>query len=232
MEFRTLNKAIYLILEKYHRTYGLKLAGFSGGHGYGYGMFYVDAVNPTSNGGIDMNYSEHTRSMDELALVFYLTSVGMPAGANKGKQLEMKDWSKSRTDTICKWLMEHLTLDACFNFHSRQISTWRSRYTVEQSEKYLLAMNVAGIYCAKKGKILMNLHSNFSEYDYEANNKADAVLRKLGLADSLGTVWGDCDLFIGTNGKALFNGERVIDFWEMCLEGKTSQQIVGEFLES
>jgi 3'-phosphoadenosine 5'-phosphosulfate sulfotransferase len=36
---RKINKAIYLLIEKYHRLYGLEVYGFSGGHGPGYAGF-------------------------------------------------------------------------------------------------------------------------------------------------------------------------------------------------
>ena len=42
-ESRKINKAIYSLVEKYHRLFGLEVYGFSGGHGPGYAGFQLAA---------------------------------------------------------------------------------------------------------------------------------------------------------------------------------------------
>jgi len=231
VSIRKINKAVYLILEKYHSFYGLKLAGFSGGHGYGYGMFYLDAVKPVVNGLVDTNYESLNRSRSQsLSLVFYLDNVGIPSWGNHNQQLGLKNWSRKRTFEIQKWLLKNLTLNDCFDTYSDDIKRWRSSYTVEDSEKYLLVMNIVGLYCERKKLCFSTLASSFSEYDSDAHRKKEHIANKLNIRDTFGSLWGDENLCFSTNGYALLNSTRLVDIWELYLSKKSPEQILDELM--
>ena len=228
---RKMNKAIYLILEKYHRLYGLKLMSFAGGHGYGYGMFYLDSVPPGTGGMIQTDYKdrlEEKRSNGKrVSLVFYLGEAGLPAWSN-GCQAQLEDWQRCRTSTIIEWLEANLSLKDLFCVFREEVARWRTRYTVEQSEKYLLAMNLAGLHCADSDSILYNHYALFSEYDPDGQEKTSDIENRLNISNCFGDIWGSKDILFSTNGFALISFKDVIDTWEMYQVGMSSHAILEE----
>ena len=218
---RQLNKAIYLLLERYHRTYGLKLYGFGGPHGYGYGLFYLDAVPPDPS--VLSPYASH--SDEELALVIYLCNLELPAFAH-GEQLIFKGSKSPRTSAIVEWWNKHLSLSRLFYIFSDEIARWRSQYTVEQSEKYMLMINLAGLHCARSGQMLYKHDAVYSEYDIEYQTKTRRIVDQLQMHRSYGDIWGLKDIQFSSNGLALLNCNQVVDVWGMHISGIKSEKIL------
>jgi hypothetical protein len=224
MDQRRINKAIYLILEKYHRIYGLKLVGFSGGHGYGYGMFYIDAIKPMEHNSLDTDY-ECIKVDRTFSLVIYLTSVGIPEWSGRSStKFNLTD--ATRTQEIVDWLLENLTIDHLLKSTTVELQRWRSNYSVERAEKYLLMMNLVGIYQAKKGLPYTTLEANFSDYDFSWPEKVATIRTKLFAEDQNSVVWGANNIYFSENGLALINRVDIVDYWEMHLSGMTADEIL------
>lgn len=230
MSQRKINKAIYLILEKYHRLFGLKLVGFSGGHGYGYGMFYLDAVKPWQQGPLDTDYNFIVARDKKLSMVFYLEHVGLPEWSH-GMQQEMVDWRSSRTNEIVEWLQSRLSIEDLIIQGNIYISRWRSSYTAESAEKYLFVMNTAGLFFAELNKPFTTLDANFSEYDCARPAKVSAIKAKLGVGRDDSIVWGANGVYFAENGLVQV-GEDIIDIWQLHTQQRYSAFQTLEYLKS
>ena len=228
---RKINKAIYLILERYHRLYGLRLATFAGGHGYGYGMFYTDAISPIGDKGWQVDYDDALgkkgKRQQKLSLVAYICDVGLPGWTN-GRQAHLEGWQTRRTSEIVEWLEANLSLRQLFTVFADEINRWREQYSVEQSEKYLLTMNIAGLHCAESDSILYNHTALFSDYDSKASEKMKHIEYLLDISESFGNIWGSDVLLFATNGLALAKQQEIVDVWDMYKTGLNTQDILNE----
>lgn len=142
MESRKISKAIYLLVEKYHQLSGLEVYGFNSGHGPGYAGFQIAANRCWEQGKATPNYGASLED-SRLVLVTFFTNVGIPAWC-AGEQVELEGWERQRTRTIVNWLDKHLSLLALFDLYKSDIASWRSQYTIEESEKYLLMQTWLG----------------------------------------------------------------------------------------
>jgi len=215
---RKISKAIYLLVEKYHRLHGLEVYGFSGGHGPGYAGFQVAAHRCWAKGRPHANY-EAPFGDGRQVLVTYLTNVGIPAWCS-GDQLELPDWEHQRTSTIVSWLERHLSLLELFDLYKSEIASWRARYTVEESEKYLLMINLAGLISARLGDIPRTPEQLYHSMDPTGMEKAEQIVSRLGVADGNIDAFGIDGCMVGRNGLALVE-EEVVDVWAIRLSGKS-----------
>jgi hypothetical protein len=135
----------------------------------------------------------------------------------------MDGWEKKRTAEITSWLEENLTLRALYERYSAEITRWRDLYTVNQSEQYLLMLNIAGL-ISSRSKEMLRIPSQCFDYDQRGPEKATKMLRELGVA-GMNDAIGLAECMIGRNGKALING-RVYDLWAKRLEGLSVTEIV------
>jgi len=226
---RKIVKAIYLLLEKYHRIYGLEVYSFSHGS-FGPGYFGFQIAAHRCWWGKDLrnaNYQARHGSKGMYGpLVGYWYMASIPSWA-AGDQLSLRNWEKLRTTEIVAWFEESLGLRSLFAENARAIAEWRSRYSVEESEKYLLMMNLAGLLASQNGAFPVTPTQTFSEYDPDAKAKAAAILRKLGLSieEEPGRVFGLDKTFIARNGMALA-GDTVFDLWEAHLAGASHDELL------
>ncbi|GAA5193060.1 hypothetical protein [Ferrimonas gelatinilytica] len=223
---RKIFKAIYLLLEKYHRLYGLEVYLFSGGHGAGYAGFQVAANRCWDTHHNDLNYG--AISGRPLPLVAYLPHVGIPSWA-AGRQLEMVGWETARTLAILDWHERNLALASLFRDNAAAIARWRADYSVEQSEQYLLMINLAGLLAAKASDFPRLPSQCLSEYDPTAVDQVRTQLARLGLESEHHGVMGIPGCMVTRHGKALV-GEEVVDVWQRRLNGDTPQQIADALL--
>ncbi|RLA51944.1 MAG: hypothetical protein DRR42_08875, partial [Gammaproteobacteria bacterium] len=223
---RRIFKAIYLILEKYHRLYGLEAYFFTGGHGPGYVGFQIASARCFDDQNGDANY-EQANIPGRTSLVTYLTDFGVPAWSSvSGEQIEGNPEKLSRTSDVVKWLESHLTLDSLFAHYEDEISRWRKSYTVEQSEKYLLMIRIAGLLVRSTGDFPRAPPQCFSDYDSSTSARVESIERKLGGLSSRHQIMGAKKVFIGSNGLALVSEEEIVDLWSRYLKGETPEQIV------
>ncbi len=228
-ESRKINKAIYSLVEKYHRLFGLEVYGFSGGHGSGYAGFQVAAQRCWEEGKPYANYEPPLGDGRQI-LVTYFTHVGIPAWC-AGEQLELKDWQKQRTNAIVAWLEKHLTLLELFDLYQSQIARWRARYSVEESGKYLLMLNLAGLLSAKVGDLPRTPGQLYHTMDPTGHEKAQRMVSRLGVADGNIDAFGITDCMLGRNGLALV-GDEIVDVWAMRLGGQSSEEISAHLLKT
>lgn len=226
---RKISKAVYLLLEKYHRLFGLEAFLFSGPHGPGYVGFQVAANRCWDADNSNANYSVAGPDEGRYGpLVTYLTHVGIPEWA-AGHQLEMPDWTAARTEAIEGWLTQNLRLHALFDENADVIGRWRQKYTVEDSEKYLLMYNLAGLLAMRGGDMPRSPSQCLSDYDTKAPDVVQHQLRMLNLTTERGTVMGVSGIMIARNGKALVE-ETLIDVWQRRTAGESVIQIADSLL--
>ncbi|WP_417536595.1 hypothetical protein [Methylophaga sp.] len=223
---RKVNKAIYLLVEKYHRLFGLEVYGFSGGHGPGYAGFQVAANRCWFDGSPHTNY-EPPFGDGRQVLVTYFPHVGIPSWC-AGDQLELKGWEHKRTCTIVEWLERHLTLLELFDLYKSEIDQWRIRYTVEESEKYLLMFNLAGLLSSRIGDFPRAPGQLFHDMDPNGYAKAEELVSRLCINDPHIDAFGISGCVIGRNGVALV-GDEIVDVWAMRTQGK-SPIAIADFL--
>ncbi|WP_417547010.1 hypothetical protein [Marinobacter segnicrescens] len=220
------NKAVYLLVEKYHRLFGLEVYGFSGGHGPGYAGFQVAANRCWAQDRQYLNY-ETPFGDGRQVLVTYFSNVGIPAWC-AGEQLEFTGWERQRTTSLVAWLEQHLTLLELFDLYQSDIASWRARYTVEESEKYLLMVNLAGLVSARLGDFPRSPGQLFHPMDPSGAEKTNQVVSRLGIEDGAIDALGVSGCMIGRNGMALVNQEQVVDVWKERVSGLSVQGIADK----
>jgi hypothetical protein len=228
-ESRKISKVIYLLIEKYHRLFGLEVYGFSGGHGPGYAGFQVAGRRCWKTGKAEPGYGKLLNKDSRLVLVTYFTSVGIPAWC-AGNQLELEDWGRQRTSTIVDWLEKHLTLLELFDLYKSDIARWRARYTVEESEKYLLMVNLAGLISARFGGFPRTPEQLFHGMDPEGIEKAEMIISRLGVSDGTTDAFGVPGCVIGRNGQALVEGDSLVDIWKWHVDGAHVEEMAEELI--
>jgi hypothetical protein len=224
MASRKISKAIYLLVEKYHRLFGLEVYGFSGGHGPGYAGFQVAANRCWAQGRPHLNYQAPFGDGRQV-LVTYFSNVGIPAWC-AGEQLGLDGWERQRTSSIMAWLEHHLTLLELFDFYKSDIASWRAWYTVEESEKYLLMINLAGLVSARLGDFPRTPEQLYHSMDPKGVEKAEQIVSRLGIADGGIDAFGVAGCMIGRNGLALV-GDAIVDVWAMRVRGQSPETIAG-----
>ena len=224
-----INKAIYLLLEKFHRLFGLEVYGFSGGHGPGYAGFQVAAKRCWFDSNPHVNYEPPFGGGRQI-LVTYFPHVGIPAWC-AGEQLELAGWEHKRTGSIVAWLEKHLTHLELFDLYKSEIDQWRSHYTVEQSEKYLLMFNLAGLLSARDGSFPRTPGQLFHDMDSKGHSKAEEIASGLRVKDRHIDAFGIFGCMIGRNGFALV-GDEVVDVWAMRTQGQTAAAIADYLWEA
>lgn len=227
---RKVTKAVYLLIEKYHRLTGLEVYGFSHG-GFGPGYYGFQLAANRCFWGDDLrsaNYSYDASPGDYGPLVSYWERPAVPAWA-AGEQLELLGWESMRTAQIVEWLEHTLALDQLISANASLLGRWRARYTVEQSEQYLLMINVAGLLSARRGSMPLTPSQTFSDYDNEGSAKARSITRKLGLECEASSIFGVSEVFVGRNGLALTHGT-LVDVWREFTSGAAVDEIVDRLL--
>lgn len=220
-------KAIYLLLDKYHRLYGLEIYLFSGGHGPGYCGFQIAASPCYGEFGDQLNYSKTGVSDGPYgALVTYVTgTAGIPAWANRGQQVELKGWQQWRTQTLVAWFEANMGFKALLGDHEEMIRRWRLVYTVEQSEKYLLMVNLAGLLARHLDEFPRLPSQCLSGYESDSLALLNEQLRRLGISSEHEGVMGVPGIMVARNGRAIA-GQQDADFWEWYVSGLSAPEIV------
>jgi hypothetical protein len=222
---RKIIKAIYLLVEKHHRLYGLEVYLFSGGHGAGYVGFQVagkKCAEPGEPTEINYGYMHPESTDDYLSLVTYLCGPVRLCDWSTSSPVIMDGWEKKRTAEIASWLEENLTLRDLYERYSAEISRWRDLYTVSQSEQYLLMLNIAGLISARSQEML-RIPSQCFDYDQQGLEKATKMRLDLGVV-GMNDAIGLADCMIGRNGRALIDGQ-LYDLWEQRLQGVSATGI-------
>lgn len=221
---RTVAKASFLLLQRYHRLYGLKVVGWMKQPGNAYISFYLDASVP-SEGGLDLPDMNDER----LVLTCYQDHVGIPAWS-AGDQLELKSGSRARTGVVLAWLEEQLTLQALFDRNSSEIATWRARYTVDKSERYLLAWQLAGLLAARTGSYIAPPEAYFSDYDSEFSNKVQAYCSHFSPCSPLYGIFALNGFGISARAEARVADRENLDAWAMYCDGLAVESIADILL--
>ena len=225
-------KAIYLLLDRYHRLYGLEIYLFSGGHGPGCCGLQIAAAPCYGAFESQLNYSKTGFSDSPYGpLVTYITgTAGIPAWANRGEQLEVEGWQHWRTQNLLAWLESNLGIQALIRDHKESIDRWRAGYSVELSEKYLLMVNLAGL-LARHFPDFPRLPSQcLSGYEANFPELLDESLRRLGIASEHDGVMGVPGIMVVRNGMAIAGGHEA-SVWEWYTSGMSAPEIVERLVK-
>jgi len=201
-------KVVYLLLQKYHRIYGLGVIGWFKQPGSHYFSFFSQAVYEGRG---------RPKHLPELwgryKLTLYQDHLGMPARGNDSVQAQHPHLHdrELRSKDMVQWIEEHLTLPQFFRDYSAEIDRWRRKCTVEQSERYLLTWNVMGLYAkAKKGMIYVA----GSDPNYGMSDQKRKAASALGIQNPQIDLHVCRSLVFGSNAKVYLPDGNVVDFWE------------------
>lgn len=223
---RELAKATYLLLQRYHRLYGLKAHCWTKPPGNAYISFYLDALPlrgaMTSLPGMDD---------ERLTLTYYQDHVGIPAWSS-GRQMQMPGWEHARTADVQAWLEKNLTLHALFENYSEEIAAWRKQYPVLSSEQYLLAWHVAGLLAARAGSYIFNPYAYFSDYDPGFHAKAVAFCREFTDCDPEYAVMALNGVSISIKAECRLRDGETWDLWSLYTKGMSAESIAQSLYEA
>jgi len=221
---RTISKATFLLLQRYHRLYGLKVIGWTKQPGNAYLSFYLDAL-PHESEFLDLPDMANER----LVLTCYQDHVGIPAWSG-GEQIELTNGKRARTDVVLDWLEQRLTLRELFDYHASEIDRWRQQYTVEASERYLLAWQVAGLLTARMGSYIATPWSFFSDYASDYREQVVAYARRFTECHPLYEIFALDGVGISIKAEVRIADCENLDAWTMFCSGHTPEAIAETIL--
>ncbi|NDV90473.1 hypothetical protein GTH32_04580 [Alteromonas sp. 345S023] len=233
---RQITKAIYLLVEKYHRLYGLELYLFShSGFGPGYWGFQV-AGNRTwsARSSIVNDDGIGKKVRNSYSLVSYLHDVSLPSWSlsmdkQKAKgQPRLHSSKQLRTHTVVNWLEKEMGLINYFNQHHDAIERWRGTYTVEAAEKYILTINLAGLAATERNSLLVTPGQCYDSYydNSEFDQIKEDIYTKLRAEDRKIDIFGTKGKWFCRNGLALIDNT-VVNFWQEYVKGKSAKEILA-----
>lgn len=178
---RKINKAVFLLLQKYHRAFGLAVLSWSRPTGHSYHFFYSLAVRD-DNG----NPAHALDPLGPYSLSIYQSMVALPIGS-ADQQPEHPEWRQRelRASELVQWYESQLTLNEFFSDHAESIRWWRRAYHVSQSEPYLLTRNVLGLVSSVLG-LSIECYGRGDLYpdDVEYQGRVALMKRMCGVSDS------------------------------------------------
>ncbi len=210
---RTIIKAIYLILEKYHRRYGLKVHPWAKQPGNIYFSFYLDVNKPEGNTGFLLDLYN-----DNLSLTTYQDHVGAPAWSY-GHQQEMSGWKNARTSDIIAWLERTTSFPELFTQYESKLKWWRRGYSVEQSEQYLLTWQVCGLLAVKLGSFIQTPTNLFSDYDSEWDKKRALYCSAFTRSHPEFGILSLDGISISDRGEAYICEKERLNIWDLYCQG-------------
>jgi hypothetical protein len=228
MTNRKIPKAIYLLLERHHRLHGLECYLFSGPHGAGYVGFQVAGrrcCQPDRPPEINYGYMHPEEDCDYLSLVTYLCGPIKLCDWSTRVPACLPGWETKRTAEISLWLEENLTLNALYDRYSNEIARWRTTATVEEAEKYLFMVHVAGLISARAQEMLRTPMQCF-DHDSDGWGKAQILYQSIGVSGESDAI-GLQDCMIGRNGKAIVHGS-LHDIWEWRTGGLNAEDVADK----
>lgn len=219
-----INKAVFLLLEKYHRSHGLIVLGWSKPPGNNYYSFCSLAA--CDDLGHPLHVAELYRGFN---LTTYQDRIGIPAWS-AGDQVEHPHWTKRelRSTEITEWYERNLGVSHLFNILDDRIDWWRRTYHVSESEPYLLMWNVMGLFASALGGVVQTYErsENCSGIPKSDKHSVEAP----ACPSPFESVHFCEKLAFCTNGKVLLpNGSR-IDLWQKYLQGQRPGDIAGELI--
>ena len=237
---RQINKAIYIVIERYHRLYGLELYLFShGSFGPGYWGFQIASHRTWDNRSREVNdCNRGGQQRNGYVLVGYQDKVSIPNWAiasstdASGNQPTLDVTSTTRTENIVEWLEQNMQLRNYFLTYETEIHNWRHSYSVEQSEKYILMINIAGLASQHIEKPLRTPRQVYDlPYggDYQKQEATiDKIHRALCVKDGWIEIIGFEHHWFSRNGLALIN-DRTVDIWKDYVSGLLPSQILLKY---
>jgi hypothetical protein len=208
---RKIPKVVYLLLQQHHRTRGLAVVGWNKPPGNSYFSFYTLAANRPP--------PELNVAFDGL-LTIYQDSVGMPAWS-AGRQLEHPDWRNRDLSSaeLVAWYRSHLDGALLFTTHTDALAIWRGRYTVRQSEAFLLTWNVLGLLAAQHGSEVLAAHEL-------GGGRRRTIESTIGTASDIAPVQQVENFAFAFDGRVLCPSGAQVDLWRRYIAGQSATQLV------
>ena len=232
---RQFNKALYLLIEKYHRLYGLEFFFFSRSGGPGHWGFQL-ACNRTWCARQRIIFPKDYPRAIQFATCGYVGKVevapwSVPDGyVYSPDEVRLEHSQNVRTSEVVAWFEEHMQLRKLFEHYSSELERWRGNYSVEDAEKYILMTQLMGLISQLRDTV-PNTPIQEHGLPYACDDKKiDEIHRTLGVRDGSIDVVGVKDFWITRDAKGLVNGQ-LIDFWKLYLEGMAVEQMIKLFVK-
>lgn len=215
-----ISRAVYLVLEKYHRKYGLSVvSAHDGPEGYYHG-FYSLAVRDQDERPFHLLEVE-----GRYALTIYQAFPGVPSWSSGTDSVFAEEReSPMSTKELAAWYAHNLSLRRFFSDNAEAIRRWRLTYSVSESEPYLLTWNVMSELSARVGETMWtysraDLNDEGREWEQEAASS-------LGCKTPDETVHFCGGLAFATDGRVLLPDHSQVDMWSRHLAGEEPSGIV------
>lgn len=220
---RKVNKAVYLLLEQYHRRYGLAVVGIGRPVGTMHFSFYSLALR--GDDGSPLFLPEYSK---RYFLTIYQGGVGLPLREGDDHLLHPEqDRRGLRSTEMLSWFESHLSFRKFFEDHADRIRDWRRTYHVAESESLLLTWQVMG---HVSSRLDLGIETN-GRYDSYGNTPSlDAALQSPILRRPKETVHLCGNLTFIDDGAVYFPSGRRMDFWTASEQGRSSLDIAGDIV--
>jgi hypothetical protein len=219
-----ISKAVFFLLQKYHRTHGLCVVGWPRSTGRWYFSFFSDAVRD------EVGRARHVASSKPYSLTIYQDRPGLAGWSVEGHQ-PCPGWDQRevRSRELLAWYEARLSLRSFFENCAESIARWRQTYTVEDAERYLLTWNVMGLFVAARpdgvstyGRCPDNYGPRFEEWPEGLDpTRADERIHF-------------CDDFVfHTHGRVLVDREagEIVDLWDAYVRGTNPEAMAHALVE-
>ena len=224
---RKINKAVFLLLQKYHRTHGLSVLFGAKQPGNDYIFFYSKAVRNRDN------TPKYVIDMDsQYCLTTYQEYLAIPGWSKEGKVYhEDFDKRELHTNEIVEWYERQLTIRSFLDDYQNEIDLWRDTYHVSESEPYLFTWNVLGLFSSRLDCRILSprLHEKWDEDDLKHNNK---LLLEIGCTYPKENL-NFCDSYVFISDGRVFHKENqsIAWIWKDYLRGKSVERIVDDLIK-
>lgn len=225
---RKITKAVYLLLQEYHRTMGLAVIGWSKPPGNSYFSFYSMAAGDVwrqvfgrPSAGIDIK---------RFSLTTYQDHIGLPAwGAGEQEYHPDQRRRVLSTAEIVQWYKSRLELQQLFEAFCQDIEWWRRSYHVGESEPYLLTWNVMGLVSAKLQRTIATYGR--SEYYFGIPDEEKDAALELASGRQFDCVHFCGKLSFANSGLARLPNGMIVDLWQRHLRGEKTEALASFLCE-
>jgi len=221
-----ISKAVFLLLQRCHRSHGLAVLGWRRPPGNGYFSFFSLAVRHP-----DGRAKHVPDTTGECPLTTYQDHVSVPGWASGLHHYWLPDWDRRGVGAreLLAWYEKHLSLRLLFDRYADAIARWRRTFLAEEAERYLLMWNVLGLFVASRPQGVWT----FGRSEDPGLPPPPYELEVLP-ADRPNEMVHFCDEFVfHTGGRVLVDREagEIVDLWEPYVRGTRPEAMAAALVD-